>query len=172
MMAQWIALEENDDERQRTEAGECLPVNADDAAPVAISITQGIKLALDSGLVKVITDLIPGNLDNEIVGFLQTAIPKALAIELALEGIPDNATPEQIQEFILLVEKSVGGKNWQEQSAFWTKLAVNIYNQIQADLNKDPNHANISFADMVAIVEEAYTAYKAHQAGDDTSSDN
>lgn len=141
------------------------------AAPLAVTITQGIKLALDSGLVKVITDLIPGNLDNEIVAFLQTAIPKALAIELALEGVPDNATPEQIQEFILLVEKSIGGKSWQEQSAFWTKLGVNIYNQIQADLNKDPNHANISFADMVAIIEQAYVAYKAHQAGEDDLTD-
>lgn len=140
----------------------------EDADTVAITITQGIKLALDSGLVKVITDLIPGDLDAEIVAFLQNAIPKALAIELALQGIPDNATPEQIQDFILLVEKSVGGKNWQEQSAFWTKLAVNIYNQIQADLNKDPAHANISFADMVAIIETAYSAYKAHQAGEDT----
>lgn len=140
----------------------------DDADTVAITITQNIKLALDTGLVKVITDLIPGTLDDKILAFLQTAIPKALAVELALKGIPDNPTPEQIQEFILLVEQTISSKkDWQEQSAFWTKLAVNIYNQIETDLNKNPDQPNLSFADMVAIVDSAYDQYVEHKAAQD-----
>ncbi len=137
-----------------------------DAAPVAVAITQYLKTALDSGLLKTIADLIPGDIGKEVLAVLQNAVPKALAIELGLEGIPDNATPDQIQAFILSVEKAIGGKSWQEKSEFWTKFSVNIYNTIQTDINNSPDHASISFAQIVELIEETYQAYKDSQNPD------
>lgn len=146
----------------------------DDADKVAITITQGLKLALDSGLVKVVTDLIPGTLDDDIVKFLQTAIPKALAIELSLQGLPDNPTPDQVKTFIDLVVKNVASKNWQAQSEFYTSLSVNLFNQIEQDFNQNPDAANLSFAQIVAVIESAYQQIKDHnaaQAAGDTNPD-
>lgn len=135
----------------------------DDADRIAITITQNLKLASDSGLLKVLTDLIPGTLDDKILQFLQNALPKALAVELALQGLPDNPTPEQVKEFIDLVISKLASKNWQDQSKFYTSLSVNLYNQIEQDFNNHPDNANLSFAEVVSIIESAYAQIKAHQ---------
>ena len=142
----------------------------DDVAPLAVTITESIKMVLDTGLVKAITDLIPGTLDDKIVAFLQDAIPKALAIELGLEGLPDNATEEQITAWITSVEKAIGGKEWQAKSQFWTSLSVRIFNDIQNGYNQDPEAKSLSFATIVSIVEDAYQSYKDAKAnGEDTN---
>ena len=140
----------------------------DDGAKVAVSIVQSVKLALDSGLVTVLTQLIPGDLDDKIVAVLQKAIPSILADLLALEGLPDNATPDQIQAFILSVTKSIGGKDWQAQSEFWTRLGVELFKEIQTDLDASTS-GNLSFAQIVQLIEETYQEYKDHVAGTDTS---
>lgn len=131
-----------------------------DAAPVAITITEYLKNAVDSGLLKTITDLIPGKMDDAVLEILKVALPKALAIELGLKGLPDNATPEQIQEFILSIEQAIGGKSWQQKSAFWTKYAVEVYSIIETQINNSPDHENLSFAQIVKIVQDAYEAYR------------
>jgi len=135
----------------------------DDADTVAITLTQYLKVALDSGLLKTIADLIPGGLGKDVITVLQNAIPKILALELGLQGLPDNATPEQIQAFILSIEQAVGGKDFQAKSAFWTKFSVQVYSLIQTEINKSPDHATLTFAQIVSIVEEAYQQYMADQ---------
>src|SRR5690349_14376244 len=70
------------------------------AASIAVTITEVIKTILSNpvtGFLENITDGITHTgIATEVGTLINNAIPKVIAVELAIEGLPDNATPEQI----------------------------------------------------------------------------
>lgn len=132
----------------------------DDGAKVAITVTQGVKQFLDSGvadgLAKAIDGMVGTHLAEDAVTLLKDNVNKALAAELALQGLPDDPTGADVQAFEDSVIKAFTGLDAAGKSKLYTTLAAQVYGIIERDLNgKD----NIPFAQLVADIEEAYQDY-------------
>jgi len=127
-----------------------------DGVKIAITITEGLKTALSNGILDFIAQAIPGHSDipKEIVVLLNQWIPKLLAAELALEGLPDKPTDRDILEFEKRVITAFGKVD--NKSKLYTVLAAQIYGIIKARVE---DGASFTFAELVADVELAYKDY-------------
>lgn len=142
----------------------------DDADKVAITITEEIKTGLDSGVIAAIAkalDTITGHVSTEVLTLLQAAVPKALAVELAIQGLPDNPTAADITTFDTAVLTAVGGASLVASSQLWTTLAAQVYAMLQTDLSA--SGGSMTFAQIVALVEKSYQQYLTDQASDTQS---
>ncbi len=144
---------------------------AKDADKVAIAITQDLNLAINSGLIDMLVSAlapVTGQLPAEVLATLKPLIPKILALELSLQGLPDNATPEQIGAFAEEVLQAFQKASTFKQTKIYTTLAAEIYNVIQEHLKID---GKLTFADVVDIIEKAYQGWVLAKAQNpDTSS--
>ncbi len=141
-----------------------------DGAKIAVAITEGLQAALKSGVVAAIADLISGifpnvkNLPAEIVADLEKVIPKVLAVELAIEGLPDNPTEADIADFEQRVLNAFSVTD--KKSKLYTTLAAQVYGIIQSHVGA----GEYTFAELVKDVEDAYQLYLQDKA--DTEADN
>lgn len=127
------------------------------AASVAVTITEAIKTLLSNPIAHFLEEVVDSvthtTIASNIAALINAAIPKILAIELGIEGLPDNPTPEQILAFenqILQAFSVAPGKD-----RLYTTLAAQIYGIIQANLSS----GKTTFADWVVAVETAYQDY-------------
>ena len=99
------------------------------AASVAVTITEYAKTFLNSGiagLLENLADSVTGTqLPTEAATAVNNAIPKILAVELSIEGLPDNPQPADILAFEqrVLAAFNVTGDN----SKLYTELAACRY---------------------------------------------
>jgi len=99
-----------------------------DGAKIAIAITEALQAALKGGTVAAIADLVSGifpnvkNLPQEIIADLDILLPKVLATELAIEGLPDNPTEQDILNFEKIVLAAF--KVQDDKSKLWTVLSA------------------------------------------------
>lgn len=130
---------------------------------VAISVTQHLKQALDSGAAGFITHLIDSltntGIASEVVGIVKLNLPKILSVELAIKGLPPNPTEQDILDFENRCLDAFGIHN--QKSKLYTVMSAQLYGIIQTLLNKAEG---TTFADWVAAVEEAYQDYHADLA--------
>lgn len=130
------------------------------AGKAAISITEAIKTASEGTLFKTLSNTIDSvfhtHLASDALELIHTATIKALGVELAIQGLPDNPTEADILEFETAVVKAISGLDPKGQSKLWTTLAAQTYGTIQEAL-KDDNV--LTFAEIVDIVEKAYQNY-------------
>lgn len=142
-------------------------------APVAISITEAIKHSLDNGMlpeIATIFDHITGShVSSDIIAAIKVNIDKVMLSELALQGLPDNATPEQITAFEQAILKAFTGKDSFGRSKLFTTLAVQIHADLQTLLNQE---TPAKFADIVKAIEEAWAQYQADLADPNLQEDN
>ena len=133
-----------------------------DAAKIAVSVTEGIQTVLKTGILKPVAELIDASLHTHLgedaLALLDANITKILAVELAIVGLPDNPTPADIEDFSNRVCQAIAGKNLAGNSKLWTTLAAQVYGIIETEVNK---HEPVTFATLVADVELAYQDYKA-----------
>lgn len=125
-----------------------------DADKVAVFLTETAKTLLANpvnGFLLNMADAItssqvPTNIANTISG----VIPKILAVELAIEGLPDNPTEAQVLAFeqSILSAFSVNNNN----SKLYTELGAQIYGIIQTA----ESTGNNNFAGWVDVIEAAY----------------
>lgn len=134
------------------------------ADSVAITITEAIKSILANpvaNFLEQVGDAVTHtNLPTDIANCLSnTIIPKVLAAELALQGLPPNPSVQQIQAFgqAVLTAFNVTSDN----SKLYTVLTAQIYGEIQTTLNTTPG----KFADWVIAIEASYADYQKDLAG-------
>lgn len=139
-----------------------------DADKIAIVVTEEIKTGLQSGVIgwiaNVAAGLLHSQIPTEIVTLLNNNINKVLAVELALQGIPDNPTADDILSFEQSVLKAFNVTD--NKSKLYTTLAAQIYGIILAQVNSG---TKLTFAELVADVEAAYQDYLNDQASDDAA---
>lgn len=125
---------------------------------IAIAVTEGVKTALVDGVAdfvaQILDSLTKSNVPEEIVTLLKNNIYKVLAVELAIQGIPDNPSQADILAFEQTVLKAFNVNS--DNSKLYTTLAAQIYGLIQAQVRPGEK---ITFAQIVQIVEQAYTDY-------------
>src|ERR1051326_5769916 len=135
---------------------------------VAIGVTQAVKTALDSPAAQVISETIDEalktHLAEDALAALKIAAMQALAVELAIQGLPNNPTGDDIQKFNEEVYKAITGKDPQAQSKVWTTFAAQLYVSIHDALG---GATNLTFAEIVLIIENAYQQYKADVAANE-----
>ena len=136
-----------------------------DADKVAITLTEGLKTAMQSGVVGFIATALDGltksNVPSEIVTFLSANINKVLAVELAIQGIPDNPTQADILAFEQAVLKAFNVTS--DKSKLYTTLAAQIYGMLKAQADAG---TQFTFAVLVQDVEAAYQSYLQDQNPD------
>lgn len=145
----------------------------DDAAKVAVAITEGIQTALKAGILTPIADFLDATfkteIGEEVITFLNGNITKILAVELAVEGLPDNPTPDDITAFASRVSNAIAGKDLTGKSKLWSTLAAQVAGIIETEVNKKES---LTFAVLVDAVETAYQDYLADQAANEGTSDD
>src|ERR1700676_2898622 len=128
------------------------------AAPVAVTITEGIKAILANpvtGFLVNVADLVTGTqIPLAIANAINGLIPKVLAAELAIEGLPDNPTEAQVLAFeqSILGAFNVASNN----SKLYTVLGAQVYGIIQTA----ESTGNTNFAGWVTAIEAAYVDYQ------------
>lgn len=137
----------------------------DDAAKVAVAITEGIQTALKAGILTPIADILDATfkteIGEEVIAFLDANINKILAAELAVESLPDTPTPDDVTAFASRVSNAIAGKDLTGTSKLWSTLAAQVTGIIETKVN---NKEPLTFAVLVDAVEEAYQDYKADLA--------
>ena len=142
-----------------------------DGAKIAVAITEDVQTFLKSGvagaLANVISAIFPNvkNLPAEIVEKLQVLIPKILSAELAVQGLPDNPTEQDILDFETRVLAAFGVHD--QKSKLYTTLSAQVYDI----LKQYTGDGKLTFAELVASVEQAYQDYVADKAAVDASDD-
>lgn len=133
-----------------------------DANKIALAITEGVKKALNDGIfnfvAQILDTLTKSQVPTEIVDILNKNIYKILAVELAIEGIPDSPTPDEILTFEKAVLKAFNVTS--DKSKLYTTLAAQLYGLIQDQLK--PGHG-LTFAQIVSIVEQTYQDFLTDQ---------
>jgi hypothetical protein len=141
----------------------------EDGDKIAIAITEDLQTAIKSGVAQDIANVISAvfpsvkNLPSEIIAELQKILPNILAAELALQGLPDNPTPTDLQNFANAILKAVNLDN--DNSELWTSTAAKVL-QILENYLALPNK---TFAELVSAVEDAFQLAKQAIAGDATT---
>jgi len=129
-----------------------------DADKVAITVTETVKALLANPVTSFfvnVADAITGTqVPTNIANAINAVIPKILAIELGILGLPANATEAQILAFEqdILKAFNVSANN----SKLYTELAAQVYGIIQTNIA----NGKTNFADWVTAIETAYLDYK------------
>lgn len=133
------------------------------SAPAAIVITEAIKTILANpatGFLENIIDAVTGTtIAVDAANQVTAIIPKILAAELSIEGLPDNPTQADILAFEQRVLAAFNVTS--DNSRLYTVLSAEIYGIINATVQSGKP---ITFAILVSDVEQAYIDYKADLA--------
>lgn len=130
-----------------------------DAAKIAVAITEDVQTALKSGVIGALADVISSifpnvkHLPQDVVTELENIVPKALASELALQGLPDNPTEQDVTDFENKVLTAFNLHD--DKSKLYSVLSAQIYGILLKHIGK----TGLTFADRLADVEEAYQDY-------------
>lgn len=131
--------------------------------PVVITIVEGIKKAEDNGILPAIATVLGSVTDNlsiTINNDIEAYIPKALAFLLGVEGLPENPTTDQVKAFETAILTAIGGLNFVAKTQLWSTLGAQLYTLINDAINGLAAGTSLTFAKIVALVDDGYTDYK------------
>lgn len=144
-------------------------------APAVVKAVDAVQAAEASGIVDAVANAlspVTNGLSVAINNDIKAGIPTALAIALGIQGLPANATPDEIAAFGLAVLKATGDQNLLVKGTWETNLAAQIYGLIQTAIAKNAGTADagtLTLAQIVPLVEQAFqlaaTAKAAASAG-------
>ena len=125
---------------------------------IAVNLTNIVKDALNSGAVDLLTTVIPGVTDDNIVALLRKILPTILADLLLLQASGVPATQEDSEKLAQQFIDSFGGFNDGRKERFYTELAAMINMFLNANEGK-----KVTFGASAQLVETAYQAWKESQ---------
>jgi hypothetical protein len=115
-------------------------------ADLAVSITERIKVILDSPIVDVITFIIPGDVDDNIVRNLRVILPIIFRkVALANNIIKENEFPTDIINEVLIYLKDV---DKYKKSLFWILFS--------AELNRSLADGKITLNEAIILSQLVY----------------
>jgi hypothetical protein len=128
------------------------------AAQVAVTLTETLKTILANPvtgfLVNMADAITASQVPSNIANLINSYIPKLLAVELSIEGLPANPTEADILAFEqrIMTAFNVTSNN----SKLYTLFGAQVYGIIQQNIAS----GNQNFAGWVVAIEQAYTDYK------------
>ena len=131
------------------------------AAEAAVTITEGVKAFAASPVAGVLTTIagkvLGSGIPAEVLKLINDNINKVLAAELAIVGLPDNPTEQDILDFETRVVTAITGVAPEKWSKFITSFAAQVYGIIKAHVD---GKTSLTFAQLVADVEHAWQDYQ------------
>lgn len=130
--------------------------------PIAIAVTEGIKTALDSGVLdfigKFAETIFPQvhGLPEDLLKIIKENIIKILAAELAIKALEGIPTSDQIKEFESTVLNAFGLHD--KKSKLYTEMAVQIAQDVDAFIYGGDKER--TFAQWVDLIEKEYQKMK------------
>lgn len=121
------------------------PDNLKAAVHIGVSVTESIKIFIDSPVADILTAIIPGDIDDKIKQILRNGIPVILT-NLKLTDECSSLTDPQ--EITACAVKTIQHLDGDIKSAFLHNLSI-LITQLAAD-------ENLSWSDAVCIVEWYY----------------
>jgi hypothetical protein len=125
----------------------------------AIDITNVIKTGLNSGLIDLITGLIPGTVDNNLIAILRDKVPILLADELMVQAAGTPATEEEAQALAVKLIDSFGKLTSAKKEELYSKVAAQIFIFLKAHDNGE----KVTFGEAVSAAEGFYQDWLASQ---------
>lgn len=119
------------------------------SAIIAVDITTKLRLIVESEVLDVAVDLIPGDLDNKILDKVRLVLPLVIKrVSLAAGIVSESDTnSEAIQKFI----DHLRSLNPEGRKAFWVTFA--------AEMNMALADGKLNFAEAVILTQLTYTEF-------------
>ena len=125
-----------------------IPAELKLAAKVAVTVVENIKTVTDSPVIDVLTTIIPGDVDNDIVAVIRHALPTILTdLKLVNEQLTQTGSSAIAAEGI----KTIATLSGDIKNAFLHDLGILLAQEIA----KAKDHA-LSWADGVYVIEWYY----------------
>lgn len=141
-----------------------------DIGKIAVAITEDIQFVLKSGvltgLATAVEKLFPSvhNIPTDILAKLNDVVPKVLAAELGLVGLPDSPTEKDILDFEEKVLKAFNIHD--NKSKLYTTMAGTVYGILK---ERAEDGTTYTWYEIVSDVEKAYQKLKELQAGEEAA---
>jgi len=141
-----------------------------DGVRIAVGITEGIQAALKTGIVEDIAKIIEGifpnvkNIPTDLVDDLQVLVPKILAAELEVQGLPADATDEQVAKFTSDVLTAFNVKD--DKSKLYSTLAGSLSKLFKAYTGQSNT---MTWVEVLNEVEKDFQLFKNQQADESTA---
>jgi hypothetical protein len=140
-------------------------------APVIVSILEILKGAEESGVADAITSFVDKALHTHVAEDINALVKKniynAIAAFLAIEGLPDNPTDDQIKAFVSVAVTALAGKVAAEsiKGKVYQDFGIELYDIIKKAVDASKVSGKAITANQIAgDLEEAYQDYVAAQA--------
>jgi hypothetical protein len=116
---------------------------------VAVNVTAKLKFIVESEVLDVAVDLIPGNLDNVILDKVRLVIPIVIKKLALVSGfVQDTDSNSEVVDKVISHLKEL---NPEGRKAFWVMLA--------AELNVALSDGKLSFSEAVILTQLTYTEF-------------
>lgn len=145
----------------------------DNAAKVAVSITEQVKTLsegeLVQGIAAILDQALKSHVASDVLNIIHSATLTALSVELAITALPDNPTQADILAWEQNVYKAIAGKDPYGKSKLWTTFASQVYGIIQAQTQQP---GTLTYAKVIEEIEKAYQLYLQDKADSETDDPN
>lgn len=132
-----------------------------DAPKLAVVITEEVKPFLTGtvglAIASVVDSVLKTHVAEEVRVFAVKEINIVLAAELALVGLPDNATPEQIEAFGETVVTAFTGLEIKGKAKLFSTVTAQVIGIIEQYAN---NNTKLTFAELVILGQTAWKDYQ------------
>lgn len=138
-----------------------------DIGKVLVPIMEAVQGLETSGVLPTIAavlDKATAHLSTTINEALKKAIPAGLAAALAIEGLPDNPTDQDVKDFTTRIVNAVVSKKAAQSvpGQVISNLIAQTYKVIEGILTEAHTAgSNVTFAQITGAVEKVYQAYQA-----------
>jgi hypothetical protein len=136
-----------------------------DGAKIALAIIEEVKIITSNPstgfIASILDELTKSNIPTEILAELKAKLPDALAVSLAIQGLPSDPTEQDIEDLEKRILDAFGVAP--DKSEFYSRLGAKIISIIRA--NTMPGQ-KFTFATLVNDLEQAYQAYLIAKQGD------
>lgn len=159
--------------------GDKLKEGITEAAPVVVTILQGVKAGLDNGVVVAVEDVVDAEFHtglaawttahkSQLDGWIQDGIADALGLEVLAAG----ATPDQIAAFWQSASKAFLSGTAYNQSKTISDLAASLAKNI-APLIQDAKTGSATYGELITAIEATFQDFMASQnSGNSDNSDD
>jgi len=138
-----------------------------DADKIAISITEQVKHiangTIASTIASVLDTFLKSHVAEDVLAVIKATANKALAVELSLQGLPNNPTEAEVLAFEQQVFKAITGLDPYGKSKLWTVFSAQLYGILKPIIEGETAP---TFAVLVADIEQAYQDFLADQAAE------
>jgi hypothetical protein len=136
-------------------------------APVVVSILEVLKGAEETGVADAISSFIDKALHTHVAEDINALVKKniynAIAAFLAIEGLPDNPTDDQIKAFVSVAVTALAGKVAAEsiKGKVYQDFGIQLYDIVKKAIDASKVSGNAVTANQIAgDIEQAYQDYK------------